>query len=81
MSAVCQFDLLTLDEVAIRLRCSKAHVSHLIAGKVNGCVPLPAVRLGRRPMVRQSSLTSWIEQTEKAANLIGSPQTGSGGRA
>ena len=37
------FDLLTLADVARLLHCSKAHVSHVIAGRVPGCPPIPAV--------------------------------------
>lgn len=61
------FGLLTLAEVAALLHCSKAHVSNVIAGRVPGCLPIPAVRLGRRTLVRRESLVLWIERNEHAA--------------
>jgi excisionase family DNA binding protein len=56
---------MTLEEVAIALRCSKAHVCNLINGKVRGARPLPALRLGRRKLVRRSSLEEWISSNER----------------
>jgi len=67
------FDLLTLAEVAALLHCSKAHVSHVISGLVAGCPPIPAVRLGRRMLVRRESLLTWIERNDK---IVPSPERG-----
>ena len=58
------FDLLTVAEVAALLHCSKAHICNVIAGRVPGCLPIPAVRLGRRMLVRRESLMHWIDQNE-----------------
>lgn len=58
------FDLLTVAEVAKLLHCSKAHVCNVVAGRVSGCAPIPAVRLGRRMLLRRESLLSWIEQND-----------------
>jgi excisionase family DNA binding protein len=58
------FDLLTISEVAKLLHCSKAHVSHALAGRVRGCTPIPSVSLGRRKLVRRESLLQWIERNE-----------------
>jgi excisionase family DNA binding protein len=58
------FGLLTLAEVAALLHCSKAHVSNVIAVRVPGCAPIPAVHLGRRILVRRESLMHWIDQNE-----------------
>jgi hypothetical protein len=66
-ASLADFDLLTLPEVAAVLHCSKAHVSHVISGLVAGCSPIPAVRLGRRTLVRRESLLTWIEQNDKIA--------------
>jgi len=55
---------LTIQEVADYLRCSKAHVQNLLAGKVTGALPLPFVPLGRRKLIRWESLVSWIENSE-----------------
>jgi excisionase family DNA binding protein len=63
-----EFDLLTVAEVAALLHCSKAHICNVIAGRVPGCLPIPAVRLGRRKLVRRESLVSWIARNEHAAN-------------
>ena len=62
--------ILTLAEVARALRCSKAHVHNLIAGKVPGVRPLPSLRLGRRRLVRQPSLEEWIRATENGAGKM-----------
>jgi excisionase family DNA binding protein len=79
MNVLSDFDLLTLDDVAEVLHCSKAHVSNVIAGRVPSCAPIPAVRLGRRKLVRRETLASWIEHNELAAandNLKASPYRG-----
>jgi excisionase family DNA binding protein len=60
-------ELLTVPEVAARLRCSQAHVCNLINGKVKGVTPVPAIRLGRRKLVRGSALRAWLAQNERAA--------------
>jgi excisionase family DNA binding protein len=71
------FDLLTISEVAELLHCSKAHVCHAIAGQLPGCLPIPAVSLGRRKLVRRASLLSWIENNERAVPAkIESPERG-----
>jgi excisionase family DNA binding protein len=84
MTGLSDFDLLTLSEVARVLHCSKAHVCNAVAGRVTGCVPLPAVRLGRRKLVRRATLISWIEQNERAvtpAMITTSPVRGAVKRA
>jgi hypothetical protein len=71
------FELLTLFEVAKLLHCSKAHVSIVIAGRVPGCPPIPAVCLGRRKLVRRESLAAWVERNEVAnGSLKASPERG-----
>jgi excisionase family DNA binding protein len=60
------YRLLTISEVACELRCSKGHVQHLIHGKVPHTRLLPSIALGRRRMVRRSSLHEWIRITERA---------------
>jgi excisionase family DNA binding protein len=56
--------ILTVLEVAQVLRCSKGHASKLINGKILGTTPLPAIRLGRRIVVRSSSLNTWLSSNE-----------------
>ena len=57
-------DVLTVPEVARDLRCSKAHVYKAILGKVHGVSPLPAISMGRRRLVRRSSLEAWKRENE-----------------
>jgi excisionase family DNA binding protein len=63
--ASASHDVLTVPEVADELRCSKAHVHNLINGKVRGARPLPALRLGRRRLVRRTGLDEWIKSNEQ----------------
>jgi excisionase family DNA binding protein len=63
-------DVLTVPEVADELRCSKAHVHNLINGKVRGARPLPALRLGRRRLVRRAGLDEWINANERCYDPI-----------
>ncbi len=62
-----QRKLLTLNEVARELRCSKAHVSKATEGRVRYASPLPTVRLGRRKLVRREALDVWIQENESGA--------------
>jgi excisionase family DNA binding protein len=56
--------VLTVKEAARELRCSKAHVHHLIAGKVQGVRPLPSLWLGRRRLILRASFEQWLKATE-----------------
>ena len=56
--------VLTVSEVASKLRCSKAHVSNIIRNKVPCLPPLPVVRIGRRVLIRDESLTEWMRAVE-----------------
>jgi len=62
-------EILTVAEVAVRLRCSKAHVCNLINGKVKGVMPLPAIRPGRRMLVRAAALQTWLAENEREGML------------
>lgn len=64
--SVQDFDLLTLADVAELLHCSKAHVCKAVAGRVQGCPPIPSVSIGRRKLVRRQSLLAWIEMNERS---------------
>ena len=57
--------VLTVAEAARELRCSKAHVHHLIAGKVPGVRPLPSLWLGRRRLILRASFEEWLHASEK----------------
>ena len=58
-------DLLTLDEVAVILRCSKAHLCNVLNGKVVRLPALPHIPLGRRKLVRKAALAAWLERVEE----------------
>jgi hypothetical protein len=56
--------VLTVAEVAHELRCSKAHVHNIVAGKVPNLPPLPVLRIGRRMLVRAEGLEKWLTELE-----------------
>ncbi len=69
--------ILDAEEVATELHCSKPHVYNLIRGVVKGAPRLPAIKMGRRVVVRRSSLEQWKSAAEAAfagATLIPSPE-------
>ena len=59
--------ILTLEEVAAILRCSKAHLCNVINGKMAGLPALPHITLGRRKLVRRAALERWLERVEEGA--------------
>jgi excisionase family DNA binding protein len=61
-----QTQILTLPEAAQLLRCSKAHLSNLLNGRVPGARPLPHVSVGRRKLIRRESLEQWLDDAETA---------------
>ena len=69
---------LTLSEVAADLRCSKSHVCNLISGKVAGAPRLPVIVMGRRKLVRRSSLEEWLRAVEEGRDKLASPETVAG---
>ncbi len=56
-----QSEVLTLADVALILRCSKAHVCNVINGKVPDTPRLPHLAVGRRKLVRREWLEEWME--------------------
>jgi excisionase family DNA binding protein len=60
-------DILTVGEVSRDLRCSKAHIYKIINGSVPGVSPLPALSLGRRKLIRRTTLDEWKRSNERAA--------------
>jgi excisionase family DNA binding protein len=58
-------EILTVPEVARKLRCSKAHVHNLINGKVRGVLPRPTIPIGRRRVIRRASLDRWAQDNER----------------
>jgi excisionase family DNA binding protein len=69
-------EIMTVEEVAHRLRCSKAHVCNAINGKVNGVTTLPAISMGRRKLIRVSALAAWLAQNEPAGGNAMIPACG-----
>lgn len=65
-----QDDILTVSEVAVELRCSKAHVFNAINGKVAGVSPLPAIHMGRRKLIGGAPLSGGNGPTRKARLVI-----------
>lgn len=78
-------DVMTIGEVAVALRCSKAHVYNAINGKLRGVGRLPAITMGRRKLVRRTSLERWKQLNEsgspRGAILLPSPEVDVVGRA
>ena len=64
--------ILTLKEVSKELRCSKAHLSHIINGKVAGLPPLPVARIGRRVIIRRVVLMHWLWIVERHDGIMDS---------
>jgi Helix-turn-helix domain len=58
-------EILSAVEVAQELRCSKAHVYNVILGRVEGVTPLPVIVMGRRRLIRRSSLEHWKRSNEQ----------------
>ena len=61
--------MLTIPEVAQKLRCSKAHVCNVVGGKVRNTPRLPAVRIGRRILIRRETLELWKRASEQGAEI------------
>jgi len=59
-------EILTVGEVAMELRCSRTHIYKVIHGQVPGVSQLPAISVGRKMLVRRSTLERW-----KCANESG----------
>ena len=64
-STVQDHKVLTVREAAGLLRCSKAHVHHLIRGTVPGVRPMPSLWLGRRRLILRASFEEWLKSSER----------------
>ena len=62
--ATSKSEILTIREVAEVLRCSKAHVSNVLSGRVQGLPKLTHFTLGRRKLVRREWLDAWMEENK-----------------
>jgi hypothetical protein len=56
--------LLTISEAARELRCSRAHLYNVLAGKVESLPPLPVFHIGRKAYIRHNQLRAWIRLLE-----------------
>jgi excisionase family DNA binding protein len=56
--------ILTIQEVAAELRCSKTHVQHAISGKLSGVPRLTHISMGRRKLIRRDWLNNWLEASK-----------------
>ena len=63
-------NVLTMPEVAKRLRCSKGHVSKLINGKVKGTPALRHVDIGRRKYVLEATLEEYLQNRENSIETL-----------
>jgi hypothetical protein len=54
--------ILTINQVAEILQCSKAHVSNALNGNVANVPALPHFSLDRRKLVRREWLEAWLEE-------------------
>jgi excisionase family DNA binding protein len=57
--------ILTIEEVAETLRCSKAHVSKALSDRIPGVPRLTHFAVGRRKLVRREWLDEWLEANKK----------------
>jgi len=74
-------EILTIHEVAQILRCSKAHISKIINGEVAGTQQLHSIALGRRKLVRRSTLLQWLSDSELGVTMASSLEVDAGRRA
>jgi excisionase family DNA binding protein len=59
--------ILTIEEVARELKCSKSHVYNINNGRVPGVKPMPTICLGRKKLVRRGALDAWKVANETNA--------------
>jgi excisionase family DNA binding protein len=63
--ATSEKSILTINDVAAILRCSKTHVSHVLAGKIVGIPRLTHIAMGRRKLIRRQWLDEWMETNKQ----------------
>lgn len=56
--------LLTVEEAALALRCSRPYVYRLIDGVVPGLSKLPSLEIGRKKLIRRSAIDEWVRANE-----------------
>ena len=65
--------ILTINDVAAILRCSKTHVSHVLAGKIPGIPRLTHIAMGRRKLTRRLSRPRHRSLDTTSRSVRGSP--------
>lgn len=58
-------DVLTIDDVARILRCSKAHVCSVLNGHIPNVPKLMHLAMGRRKLIRREWLEAWLEASKR----------------
>ena len=53
-------NLLTLNETARELRCSRSHLHRIIGGRFPELPPFPTIRLGHRLYIRREAIGEWL---------------------
>jgi hypothetical protein len=71
--------ILTAEEVAQELRCSRTQVYRLLNGLVKDVPKLPYISLGRKKVIRRSSFEDW-KQTNESIILAATQEMNTGGR-
>jgi excisionase family DNA binding protein len=57
-------EVLTIAEIAVVLRCSKAYVKYALDGKLMGLPRMTHLLLGRKKVVRREWLDEWMESNK-----------------
>lgn len=73
-------EILTIREVAAILRCSRMHICNFTNGRVAGVPRLPSMPMGRRKVVRRSTLEEWMRAVEEQRALLSSLPEAAAGR-
>jgi excisionase family DNA binding protein len=56
--------VLTLEQAARLMQCSKAHLLNVLHGRVSNVPPIPCVRIGRRILLRPEAVQRWLLAVE-----------------
>jgi excisionase family DNA binding protein len=61
--------ILSLKQAADYLQVSKAHLSNVLNGKVQGVAPVKFFRVGRRVLIKREWIDEWLEAADQRANI------------
>ena len=68
--------ILTVNEVAEVLRCSKGHVLKALAGRIAGVPQLAHLSLGRRKLVPKEWFDEWLSESRSQTGRRALSETG-----